>query len=57
MHNKQRLQTCIQHCQTTASEIKTLAGDAAGPARQSLDQAYQSINACISQCQNALNQI
>jgi len=57
MLNKQQLQSCIQRCQTTASELRTMATDAAAPAKQSLDQAYTSIDTCIKQCQDALTKI
>lgn len=57
MHSKQTLQSCIQHCQTTANDIKAMAADATGTAKQSLDQAFQSIDACIKQCQSAMNQL
>ncbi len=57
MLNKQQLQTCIQKCQSTASELRTMASDASAPAKHSLDQAYMSIDACIKQCQDALTKI
>lgn len=57
MHSKQTIQSCIQHCQVTANDIKAMSADATGNAKQSLDQAYQSIDACIKQCQTALNQV
>jgi len=57
MLNKQQLQSCIQRCQTTASDIRSMAADASAPAKQSLDQAYMSIDACIKQCQDALAKI
>ncbi|MFX4262523.1 hypothetical protein ACOBQJ_10005 [Pelotomaculum propionicicum] len=57
MLSKEKLQSCIQHCQTTAGDIRTMAADAQNPAKQSLDQAYSSIDACIKQCQDALNKI
>jgi len=57
VHSKQTIQSCIQHCQASANDIKAMAADANGAAKQSLDQAYQSIDACIKQCQNAMNQL
>lgn len=57
MLSRQTLQSCIQRCQATANDIKSMATDAPAPAKQSLDQAYQSIDACIKQCQDALNKI
>ena len=57
MHSRQTIQSCIQHCQATASDIKAMSADATGPVKQTLDQAYQSIDSCIKQCQSALNQL
>lgn len=57
MLSKQKLQSCIQHCQTAAGDIRSMAADAQNPAKQSLDQAYTSIDNCIKQCQDALNKI
>lgn len=57
MLSKQKLQSCIQDCQSAASEPRTMAADAQSPAKQSLDQAYTSIDACIKQCQDALTKI
>ncbi len=57
MLNKQQLQSCIQNCQTTANDIRTMSTEASAPAKQSLDQAYMSIDACIKQCQDALTKI
>lgn len=57
MLSKQKLQSCIQDCQSAASELRTMAADAQSPAKQSLDQAYTSIDACIKQCQDALTKI
>ncbi len=57
MHSIQSLQSCIQHCQVTANDIKAMSAGATGPAKLSLDQAFQSIETCIRQCQTALNQL
>ncbi|MHB1042562.1 MAG: hypothetical protein ACYC0Q_06965 [Eubacteriales bacterium] len=57
MENKKKLQSCIQHCQTASSDIKSMSAEVTGSAKQSLDQASQSIDACIKQCQSALSQI
>jgi len=57
MLNKQKLQSCIQNCQTTASDLRSMTMDASAPAKQSLDQASKSIDACIKQCQDALTKL
>lgn len=57
MLSKQKLQSCIQNCQTAASDLRTMAAGAQSPAKQSLDQAYTSIDTCIKQCQDALTKI
>ncbi len=57
MLSKHQLESCIQRCQSTASELRTMSTDASAPAKHSLDQAYVSIDACIKQCQDALTKI
>ncbi len=57
MFSKDSLQSCIQRCQNTAGDIKSMKAEATDPVKQTLDQAYKSIEACIQQCQSALNQL
>ncbi len=57
MLSKQQLESCIQRCQSTANELRTMSTDASAPAKHSLDQAYTSIDTCIKQCQDALTKI
>lgn len=57
MLSKQKLQSCIQNCQSTANDLRSMSTDASAPAKQSLDQAYTSIDTCIKQCQDALTKI
>lgn len=57
MLNKQRLQSCIQNCQTAASDLRSMTMEASTPAKMSLDQASKSIDTCIKQCQDALTKL
>jgi hypothetical protein len=57
MLSKQKLQSCIQTCQTAASDLQNMATDAPSPVKQTLDQAHTSIDTCIKQCQDALTKI
>lgn len=57
MLSKQKLQSCIQTCQTAASDLQTMATDAPSPVKQTLDQAHTSIDTCIKQCKDALTKI
>ncbi|MCL6450463.1 MAG: hypothetical protein K6T75_04115 [Acetobacteraceae bacterium] len=54
----QVIQSCIAHCQASFSDIKSMASATQNPqARDELNKAVQSMDACIKQCQAALGKV
>lgn len=52
------MRSCIAHLQSTASDLKTLAGCLRNPeAEGELQKAHDSINACLQQCRRALDKL
>ncbi|MDD2422193.1 MAG: hypothetical protein PHU78_08675 [Heliobacteriaceae bacterium] len=58
MENKTMLQSCITNCRTAKSDIQSLSQSVqVTSAKDELNKALQSIDACINQCQTALNSL
>jgi hypothetical protein len=58
MHEKQMLQSCLAHCQTTVNDLRSLTNTVQNPnAKGTLSQASQSLDDCIKKCQDALAQV
>lgn len=56
MNDKMMVQSCLAHCRNTKSDLQMLSSDVqAARAKDELSKAVQSIDACINQCQAALN--
>ncbi|MGE5373317.1 MAG: hypothetical protein ACM3QZ_15195 [Solirubrobacterales bacterium] len=56
MDDKMMLQSCLNHCRNTKTDIQSLSqGTTAPKAKDELSKAVQSIDACINQCQAALS--
>jgi hypothetical protein len=58
INEKMMIQSCINHCQNSHSDIRNMASSITNPgARDELNKASGSIEACIKQCQAALNKV
>ncbi|MCG0277309.1 MAG: hypothetical protein L5656_02060 [Thermanaeromonas sp.] len=53
----QELHTFIQDCQRVASELRSLAGQASGVARSTLNESVHHLEMCIKECEFAAQQI
>lgn len=52
------LKSCIAHCQNSMNDIREMTNSVTSPgARDELNKAMGSIDACIKQCQAALNKL
>jgi hypothetical protein len=55
LKDSQMIQSCIAHCRNSANDIKSLAEATADlRAKDELNKAMQSINACVRHCEEAL---
>ncbi len=58
MHESQALKSCLDHCNVTLQDLQNITNTAQNQqAKQTLNQAVQSLNDCIQKCQNASNQL
>lgn len=56
--NAEYMQSCIAHLQNTASDLRVLAGSVANPeAKQELQKACGSLDACLQECRTALDKL
>ncbi|AZK60055.1 hypothetical protein [Candidatus Desulforudis audaxviator] len=54
----QYMQSCIAHLQNTAGDLNVLAGSVTNPeAKQELQKACASLNACLQECRTALDKL
>lgn len=52
------MQSCIAHLQNTAADLDVLAGSVTNPeAKQQLQEACASLDACLQQCRTALDRL
>jgi len=56
LRDSQMIQSCVAHCKNSANDIRSLA-DATTDlrAKDELNKAMQSIDACIRHCEGALS--
>lgn len=58
MDTKTMLQSCISHCQNVKTDITNIGQSATNArAKDELNKAIQSIDACISQCKTAVTNL
>ncbi|SMB98047.1 hypothetical protein SAMN00808754_2095 [Thermanaeromonas toyohensis ToBE] len=53
----QDLQMFIQDCQKMANQLRSLAGQASGVARSTLNESVHHLEMCIKECEFAAQQI
>ena len=55
---KQTVQQSITKCQTSASDLRSAAAQTQNPqAKKVFDQVAKTLDDCVQQCRNALNQL
>lgn len=58
MDIRQTIQQCISKCESSANDLRTVAGQIQNPqAKNAAQQAATQIDNCVRQCRSLLNQV